>query len=179
MTNPTGAAAIQPIQWNGHTYYNYDEIHRQMLQRIAELEAQLAETWQPVDTEESISCACDMPTCTAWLAIDDDDGLLIVRREEKNVEIYVGDLRLCRKVAKPTPDLLIDWNMHSEEYQWFALDYDGEGYVFKQCPRALSSVFDGGSDVKAIGYFNLNSIDWRATLTTRPNQPPAGVTKVE
>jgi hypothetical protein len=73
---------------------------------------------------------------------------------------------------------VVDWEKCLKKYRCFAIDEDGEGYIFEDTPDILRSAWMSGlRRARYVGNFNLNGIAWRATLTERPNQPPVGVTR--
>ena len=147
---------------------------------VAQLKAQLAETWQPVSDEdgERIACACGREGCDASFALDNDDGLLIVKRNGQSIEVYVGERRLCRKgapsvavVAEYTmPSIpLINWDAYPPEYKWFAIDPKWRGYVHAEQPCLRDHDWhDDRWDSIRVGRFDLNNISWKDTLTTPP-----------
>ena len=67
----------------------------------------------------------------------------------------------------------IDWDKIPKEYNWIAVDEDGEmlAYITKPEPRVRESwvvSYWNGHPFKYLGKVNLNGIDWTQTLTRRP-----------
>lgn len=139
------------------------------------LKAALAETWQPVEKLEEhwTSQHGDPVVACLW------NGILVLENERTDDAVSVqvsAEYRLCRKVATVAEPVL-DWDKIDEEYKWFAVDSRGEGHVHTRKPESDRVMWLHGDLSAYIDVFNLNNIHWTFTLTERPNQPPAGVTK--
>lgn len=138
-------------------------------ERIAQLEAHLAETWQPV-----ANGVYDLETSGRFMVGGETLG--VFKGGEGTGVDLPDNYRLCRKAATVEAEP-VEWNKYDEGYGWFAVDENGEGYIYDERPTPRRSSWNNGSgDLGGIGTFNLNGTDWRATLTERPNQPK-GVTR--
>lgn len=140
------------------------------------LKAQLAEMWQPVDglvylepTQHKDSVLCDTEL-----------GYLTVHGANHAVQVKLpATLALCRKAATGSAAtvVLVDWSQYGQ-CDFFAIDDNGNGFAFSDRPTQSKGVWIVERGLMPyVGDFNLNGIEWRETLTERPNQPPSGVTK--
>lgn len=66
--------------------------------------------------------------------------------------------------------LVIPWEVIRPEYKWAAMDFDKTIAIFKQKPYMDADDWAGGSCAVVGGIFNINTtgIDWRDSLTERP-----------
>lgn len=66
--------------------------------------------------------------------------------------------------------LVIPWKVIRPEYKWAAMDFDKTIAIFKQKPYMDADDWAGGSCAVVGGIFNINTtgIDWRESLTARP-----------
>lgn len=73
--------------------------------------------------------------------------------------------------------VVLDWSQYGQ-CDFFAIDESGEGYAFSDRPTQSQGIWTIPRGLMPyVGEFNLNGIDFRTTLTERPNQPQ-GVTRV-
>lgn len=62
------------------------------------------------------------------------------------------------------------WAMISEEWKWAAMDVDGIIYFYTNEPLLCKDrfIYDDGSYTKSIIALDTDGIDWRQSLTKRP-----------
>lgn len=62
----------------------------------------------------------------------------------------------------------IDWDKIPKEYNWVAVDEDGEMLAYATQPEKRVNSYWIGQPAKYLGTVNLNNVDWQDTLTRRP-----------
>ena len=66
--------------------------------------------------------------------------------------------------------LVIPWEHIKQEYKWAAMDESGSVWVYEGKPKAGDSAWGYSGGLDGIGALNINTtgIDWRESLTARP-----------
>lgn len=64
--------------------------------------------------------------------------------------------------------LVIPWEHIKPEYKWAAMDRYGDVYLYKEKPRLVSDCFAGEWCYTTMLNIDTTGIDWRESLTARP-----------
>ena len=99
------------------------------------------------------------------LAAYTSDGRYTV---DGNVTLFPYPVEITKAITKPS----IDWNHVSEDFQYLAMDADGECYIYTdkplQCERQWTTNLPCSSPIN-FASFTPGTCDWRDSLIKRPD----------
>jgi len=143
--------------------------HTSLQARITELEARLAQTWQPLPDGE-YDCrhdSCKITVAGEWLHAYD-------KIYSVSVEVaLIDNIRLCRLVERAESQPQPDWSSAPEWAQWWSVDADGEATFWQNKPDVIcirGMWYDDGECLVACDLDLPIGIDWRTTLRQRPTE---------
>ena len=88
--------------------------------------------------------------------------------EAGNVTLFPHPIEITKAVTKPS----IDWNHVNENFQYLAMDADGESYLYTDKPQQGEQQWIGRPRLAAATHFasfTPGTCNWRDSLVKRPN----------